>query len=123
MRSKSRSPSTKTGARGRTAVTLYRTPGPAKRPVPGGLPPGHRPHPPDPGPVCRRRPPPFGDGKYGRAKDNKRYGRTAGQALCSYQLTFRFTTDAGRLEPLNGRTWTVDRVDFVEEYFPGVALD
>ena len=65
----------------------------------------------------------LGDGKYGRAKDNKRYGRTAGQALCSYQLTFRFTTDAGCLEPLNGRTWTVDRVDFVEEYFPGVALD
>ena len=45
------------------------------------------------------------------------------QALCSYQLTFRFTTDVGCLEPLNGRTWTVDRVDFVEEYFPGVALD
>ena len=65
----------------------------------------------------------LGDGKYGRAKDNKRYGRTAGQALCSYQITFRFTTDAGCLEPLNGRTWTVDRVDFVEEYFPGVALD
>ena len=65
----------------------------------------------------------LGDGKYGRAKDNKRYGRTSGQALCSYQLTFRFTTDAGCLEPLNGRTWTVDRVDFVEEYFPGVALD
>ena len=66
----------------------------------------------------------LGDGKYGPGQGQPSgYGRTSGQALCSYQLTFRFTTDAGCLEPLNGRTWTVDRVDFVEEYFPGVALD
>lgn len=61
----------------------------------------------------------LGDGKYGREKDNKRYGRTGGQALYSYKLAFRFTTDAGCLEGLNGREWTVDEVDFVQEYFPG----
>ena len=43
-------------------VSVHKTPvpGPEKRSVPGGLPPGHRPHPPDPGPVRRRRPSPAG---------------------------------------------------------------
>ena len=64
----------------------------------------------------------LGDGKYGRARENKKYGRN-GQALCSYKLAFRFTTDAGRLAHLDGRTWTVERVDFAEEYFPDVTID
>ena len=59
----------------------------------------------------------LGDGKYGRERDNKQYGRS-GQALWSYKLAFPFPTDAGLLEYLRGRTFTVDRVDFVEEYFP-----
>ena len=53
----------------------------------------------------------LGDGKYG--KDPAR----TYQALYSYKLTFRFTTDAGCLSYLNGKTFTVDRVDFVQEYF------
>ena len=64
----------------------------------------------------------LGDGKYGRAREYKKYGRTGGQALCSYQLAFRFTTDAGCLAGLNGRVWTVDQVDFVTDYFPHVPL-
>ena len=64
----------------------------------------------------------LGDGKYGWARENKKYGRTGGQALCSYQLAFRFTTDAGCLAGLNGRVWTVDQVDFVTDYFPHVPL-
>ena len=64
----------------------------------------------------------LGDGKSGRARENKKYGRTGGQALCSYQLAFRFTTDAGCLAGLNGRVWTVDQVDFVTDYFPHVPL-
>ena len=64
----------------------------------------------------------LGDGKYGRARENKRYGRN-GQALCSYKLTFRFKTDAGRLAHLDGRSWTVAHVDFAEEYFPDVKID
>ena len=63
----------------------------------------------------------LGDGKYGREKVNRRYGRS-GQALWSYKLAFRFTTDAGCLEHLNGREWTVDRVDFAAEYFPGTVI-
>lgn len=59
----------------------------------------------------------LGDGKYGREKDNKPYGRSY-QALYSYKLVFRFTTDAGILAPLNEKSWTVDQVDFVSEYFP-----
>ena len=60
----------------------------------------------------------LGDGKYGSERENRKYGRH-GQALCSYKLEFRFTTDAGPLEHLNGRSWQVEDVDFVSEYFPG----
>ena len=60
----------------------------------------------------------LGDGKYGRERDNKRYGR-AFQALYSYKLVFSFSTDAGMLEYLKGRAFTVEHVDFVEAYFPG----
>ena len=62
----------------------------------------------------------LGDGKYGRNRDNKRYDRKF-QALWSYKLVFSFTTDAGVLEPLNGKSWQVEQVDFVEEYFPRQA--
>lgn len=58
----------------------------------------------------------LGDGKYG--KPDRRFDRKY-QALYSYRLTFRFTTDAGSLASLNGRTFQVAQVDFVETYFPG----
>lgn len=57
----------------------------------------------------------LGDGKYGKL--DKRYDRKY-QALYSYSLKFAFTTDAGALAYLNGRSFTVERVDFVEEFFP-----
>ena len=63
----------------------------------------------------------LGDGKYGRERDNRQYGRTY-QALYSYKLKFQFTTDAGALGYLNGREWTVKDIDFVEEYFPDVQI-
>jgi len=56
----------------------------------------------------------LGDGKYGKL--DKRFDRKY-QALYSYKLTFRFTTDAGALEYLNGKSFRVEKVDFVEEYF------
>ena len=59
----------------------------------------------------------LGDGKYGRERGGQPHGRKF-QALCSYKLRFQFTTDAGALEYLNGREWTVEDVDFVTEYFP-----
>ena len=58
----------------------------------------------------------LGDGKYGKL--DKRFDRKI-QALYSYKLTFCFTTDAGSLEYLNGRSFRVETVDFAEEYFPG----
>lgn len=61
----------------------------------------------------------LGDGKYGSERENRKYGRH-GQALYSYKLIFQFTTPAGPLEPLNGRTFQVEDVDFVQEYFPEV---
>lgn len=57
----------------------------------------------------------LGDGKYGKL--DKRFDRNY-QALYSYQLTFRFTTDAEDLNYLNGKRFQVEKVDFVEEYFP-----
>lgn len=57
----------------------------------------------------------LGDGKYGKL--DKRFDRNY-QALYSYKLTFTFTTDAGALEYLNGKSFQVQTVDFVEEYFP-----
>ncbi len=63
----------------------------------------------------------LGDGKYGSERVNRQYGRQV-QALCSWSLTFRFTTDAGALEYLNGRTWRVPAVDFLPAYFPDISL-
>lgn len=48
----------------------------------------------------------LGDGKYGVNRLNKQFGYKY-QALCSYKLIFRFTTDAGCLEYLNNREFTV----------------
>ena len=58
----------------------------------------------------------LGDGKYGSERENRKYGRH-GQALYAYKLVFRFTTDAGPLEHLNGKTFQVEDVDFAEEFF------
>ena len=63
----------------------------------------------------------LGDGKYGSERENRRYGRH-GQALYSYRLTFQFTTPAGPLEDLNGRTFQVEDVDFVKEFFPDLVI-
>lgn len=57
----------------------------------------------------------LGDGKYGKL--DKRYDRKY-QALYSYKLSFAFTTEAGILEYLNGKSFEVASVDFVQEYFP-----
>jgi 23S rRNA pseudouridine955/2504/2580 synthase len=61
----------------------------------------------------------LGDGKYGKLdkKTDRNY-----QALYSYKLTFCFTTDAGELSYLNGRSFKVDKVDFATEYFPNVKI-
>ncbi|MCI9557067.1 MAG: RluA family pseudouridine synthase [Lawsonibacter sp.] len=59
----------------------------------------------------------IGDGKYGSERENRKFHRH-GQALYSYKLAFHFTTPAGPLEHLNGRTFQVADVDFVREYFP-----
>ena len=61
----------------------------------------------------------LGDGKYGKL--DKRFDRNY-QALYSYKLTFDFSTDAGSLAYLNGKSFKVENVDFVEEYFPGTRI-
>ena len=59
----------------------------------------------------------LGDGKYGRGDRNRACGET-GQLLYSYELTFAFESDAGALQYLDGRTFRVRHIDFVQKYFP-----
>jgi len=64
----------------------------------------------------------LGDNQYGNAKQNEKYGRMNGQALCAYRLIFDFEGDAGCLQGLNGLTVQVRDVPFVREYFPDVVI-
>lgn len=58
----------------------------------------------------------LGDGKYGKNAADKKIGFSR-QALYSYRLTFSFKTDAGMLNYLNGKTYTVGEVWFAKELF------
>ena len=60
----------------------------------------------------------LGDGKYGKL--DKRFDRNY-QALYSYKLTFRFTTDAECLSYLNGKSFQVNDVEFVHTYFGDIS--
>ena len=64
----------------------------------------------------------LGDGKYGSERFNKNFGEK-GQALYSYKLEFAFPTDAGILEYLRGKCFTVESVEFAEKYFGIASLD
>ncbi len=59
----------------------------------------------------------LGDCKYGTAEQNGPYGERF-QALYSYQLTFAGLPQDSVLGYLNGRTFTVQEVPFVQKYFP-----
>lgn len=54
----------------------------------------------------------LGDGKYSTNAINKKYGGYKKQFLYSYRLDFKFTSDAGILNSLNGKTFTVNDVWF-----------
>lgn len=56
-----------------------------------------------------------GDGKYGTNALNKATGYKR-QALYSYKLVFRFTSDGGILQYLNGKEFTVPMVWFVDDF-------
>lgn len=58
----------------------------------------------------------LGDGKYGKLATDKKSGFDK-QALYSYKLSFYFNTDAGILNYLNGKTFTVDEVWFADKLF------
>ncbi len=60
----------------------------------------------------------LGDGKYGREQVNRRY-HEEGQALYSWKLRFDFPTDAGLLNGLRGKEFSVpqESIGFVKEYF------
>lgn len=58
----------------------------------------------------------LGDGKYGDGRINRRYHEQK-QLLCSYRLAFRFTSDAGILEYLRDREFTVEDIPFRSRYF------
>ena len=53
----------------------------------------------------------LGDGKYGNNRVNVKYGFDK-QALCSYKLTFDFTTGGGALDYLNKKSFEVKNIPF-----------
>lgn len=55
-----------------------------------------------------------GDALYGARPD----ARESYQALYSYKVTFNFTSDAGAISYLNGKSFEVKRVPFVYRLFP-----
>ena len=57
----------------------------------------------------------LGDGKYGINKINKEY-KIKTQALYSYKLRFKFTTDGGCLEYLNGKEFEIRNVWFADKF-------
>lgn len=63
----------------------------------------------------------LGDGKYGTNELNRPYGES-GQLLYAYSLSFHFSQDAGVLSYLNGRTFRVSHIPFVEKYFPAYSI-
>ena len=58
----------------------------------------------------------LGDGKYGKLSEDKKLGFDK-QALYSYRLSFYFSTDAGILQYLNGKTFSVKEVWFADKLF------
>ncbi|MCI2056871.1 MAG: RluA family pseudouridine synthase [Oscillibacter sp.] len=58
----------------------------------------------------------LGDGKYGNGQINRKYHETK-QALYSYKLAFDFETDAGMLEYLQGKVFTIEDIPFKNQYF------
>ena len=57
----------------------------------------------------------LGDSKYGKNEYNRKSGYKY-QALYSYKLVFKFTTDAGCLEYLNGKSFEVKNIWFSKEF-------
>ena len=63
----------------------------------------------------------LGDGKYGSNKLNRQYGFKY-QALCSYELEFKFTTDAGCISYLDGKRFKAKAPDFVKMFGSNIKL-
>ena len=61
----------------------------------------------------------LGDGKYGTNEQNKKYGGYKKQFLYSYKLIFDFKTDAGILQYLDNREFTVEDVWFEKAFYDG----
>lgn len=64
----------------------------------------------------------LGDGKYGTNEQNKKFGGYKKQCLYSYKTVFSFTTDAGILNYLNGKTVTAPDVWFRTAFYDGTLL-
>ena len=56
----------------------------------------------------------LGDEKYGDKGFNRKFKQTH-QLLCSYKLGFDFKNDAGELQYLNGKEYSLNEIWFVKD--------
>ena len=54
----------------------------------------------------------IGDGKYGKNEINKKFGKKY-QMLCSYKITFKFSSDSSILDYLNNKTFSIPICQFL----------
>lgn len=57
-----------------------------------------------------------GDGKYGKNHKEESFGYKY-QALCSYKISFDFNTDAGILNYLKGKNFSIDEIPFLNSFY------
>jgi len=60
----------------------------------------------------------LGDGKYGSNEINAGY-KLKHQALCSYKVKFDFKSDAGILNYLKGKTFEVENISYINDFYKG----
>lgn len=65
----------------------------------------------------------LGDGKYGTNAQNKKYGGYKKQCLYSYKTVFDFTTDAGILNYLKGKSFEAKNIWFRDAFRDGTLLN
>lgn len=107
----------------KTAVTEYKPHQNLGRALAHGVPTAHRAHASDTRADGSCRHAASGRRKVRQRAVQQKFQAKKGGAFYSYKLEFAFPTDAGILEYLRGKCFTVESVEFAEKYFGISSLD